>query len=138
MPNANNYLSLQQPQFVPRQPYYPQMLYGNNNNNNILSNNGSNYIDPASIQLQQYQQNTYGMPPNNNISPNNTTNTNNCNASVPAYQTMQQQNQNNSNTHNINNNGGATNSDGGNPTEKNNETVFCDLTKGFCLGCKLW
>ena len=25
-----------------------------------------------------------------------------------------------------------------NSMEKNNKTVFCDLTKGFCFGCKCW
>ena len=127
MPNANNFSS--------QQPYYQQMPYSNNN---IPFNNVSNYINPVSLQSPQYQQNPYSMQPNNNISPNNTANTDNRNVGGLTSQTTQQQYQNDSNTHNININSVATNSDGGNPTEKNNGNVFCDLKSGICCGCKWW
>lgn len=83
-------------------------------NNNTPPNKVNNYTNPVSPQPQPYQQNTYGMP-----------------------QTMRQQDQNGSNQYNININSGATNSEGGNLTGKNNETVFCDLKSGICCGYKL-
>ena len=79
-----------------------------------------------------------------NLLSNKKTYTNDRNVGVPTSQTTQQQNQNNSNQYNININGVATNGEGGNIsfrgnlTEKNNENVLCDLTKGFCSCCKCW
>ena len=78
-----------------------------------------------------------------NLLSNKKTYTNDRNVGVPTSQTTQQQNQNNSNQYNININGVATNGEGGNIsfrgnlTEKNNENVLCDLTKGFC-SCYLY
>ena len=112
----------QRQQFVPQQPYYPQMQYSNNNNNNIPSNKVNNYINPVSLQSQQYQPNTNGAQLNDNMLNNNKINTNNGNVINNAM--MQGDDNNISFQDNL--------------TGKNNETVFCDLTKGFCLGRRCW
>lgn len=98
-------------------PLSSQMSYGNNNNNNILFNN---------------------------IPYNNTANTDNRNVGVLKCQATEQNvlANNNINTNNIQYSNNMLYDESGNisfrgsTTSKNNENVFCDLTKSFCFGCK--